>query len=84
MEVAPASYALPEDCFVERFPCNAAYFSACWTLSSKNPEPPRKAPDLSPKPSPKRAVIGAPDGDWQPSADQGWPFVVLLWRTTRT
>jgi hypothetical protein len=69
MDVAPGFYVLLEDCFVERFPCKVAYFSACGTLSSKDPEPPRKAPNLSPKPSPKRAKIGAPDGDRQPSAE---------------
>jgi hypothetical protein len=54
MEVSPGCYAVPEERFVERFPCNSAGFSACCTRSSKNPESPRKASNLSPKPSPKR------------------------------
>jgi hypothetical protein len=51
-------------------------------------EGPRAAPEGPepvPKPGPKRAVIGALDGDWQPvCGGHGWRFVVLLWRTTRT
>jgi hypothetical protein len=35
-----------------RFPCNPAGFSACSTVSLKDPEPPRKAPNLSPEPRP--------------------------------
>jgi hypothetical protein len=40
---------------VARFPCNSAGLSACSTLSSKDPEPPRVAANLSPEPSPKEA-----------------------------
>jgi hypothetical protein len=42
---------------VARFPCNLAGFSRCSTLPSKDPEHPRKAPDLSRRPSP--SVPGA-------------------------
>jgi hypothetical protein len=54
---------------VARFPCNLRGFFASCTLPLRIPEPPRKASNLSPKPSPKRAVIGAHDGDWQRSAE---------------
>src|SRR5262249_4484892 len=53
----------------ERFPRNLAAFYARDTLSSKSPEPPRKASNLSPKPSPKRTGIGVRDRDWQRSAE---------------
>src|SRR6266542_736631 len=39
----------------ERFPCNSVCFCPCCTLSFKGPEPPRKASNLSPEPSPNGA-----------------------------
>jgi hypothetical protein len=39
------------------FPCNSVGFSASGTPSSKDPEPPRKASNLSPKPSPNETVL---------------------------
>jgi len=37
--------------------CNSVGFSASGTLTSKDPEPPRKASNLSPKPSPNETVL---------------------------
>jgi hypothetical protein len=37
-------------------PCNLAAFSARSTARLMDPEPPRRAPNLSPEPSPKEAV----------------------------
>src|SRR6266545_2387693 len=42
---------------VARFPCNLAGFSACSTPSLTDPEHPRKAPNLSPEPSPNAAAL---------------------------
>jgi hypothetical protein len=42
---------------VARFPCNSAGLSACSTLSSKDPEPPRVAANLSPEPSPRKPAL---------------------------
>jgi hypothetical protein len=36
-----------------RFPCISLGLSARCTLALKDPEPPRKSPNLSPKPIPK-------------------------------
>ena len=69
MEVSPGCHVVPEERFVERFPCNSPDFSARCNLSSKNPEAPRKASNLSPKPRPKRAVIAARDRGWPRSAE---------------
>ena len=41
----------------ERFPCHSVGFSASGTTSPKDHEPPRKASNLSPKPSPNVTVL---------------------------
>lgn len=56
MEDSPCCYLTWERRLVARFPCNLAGFSACSTLALKDLEPPRRAPNLSPEPSPKEAV----------------------------
>ena len=63
MEAVGSGYVMWETRLVERFPCNSGGFSACCTLSLKDPEPPRKASNLSPKPSPKALVLVANDGN---------------------
>jgi hypothetical protein len=55
MEAAPCGYAIWEQRLLARFPCNSDGFSASCTLSLKDPEPPRRALNLSPEPSPKEA-----------------------------
>jgi hypothetical protein len=37
----------------EGFPCNSLRFSPRCTRASKDPEPPRQTPNLSPEPKPK-------------------------------
>jgi hypothetical protein len=56
MEDSPRCYVIWERRLVARFPCNAAGFSARCTPPLKDPEAPRKTPDLSPEPSPKGAA----------------------------
>ena len=55
MEASPCCYVISERRLVARFPCNLAGFSARSTLALKDPEPPRRAPNLSPEPSPKES-----------------------------
>jgi hypothetical protein len=57
MEAAARSYLMPRRRLVARFPCSSPGFSACSTISLNDPERPRKPPNLSPKPSPKAAVL---------------------------
>ena len=56
MEDWSCGYAMQEEGLVVRSPCNLAAFSARRSLSSKDPEPPWKPSNLSPKPSPNGAV----------------------------
>ena len=63
MEVAVRSYGMPRRRSVARFPCNAPGFSACSTISLKDPERPRKPPNLSPKPSPRALALVARHGN---------------------
>jgi hypothetical protein len=51
---------------VARFPCNLPGFSARSTLALEDPERPRRAPNLSPEPSPKEVV---PVLGWQRTVD---------------
>ena len=53
MEASRRCYVIRETRLIARFPCNSLGFFACDTLPLKNPGPPRKAPNLSPEPSPK-------------------------------
>jgi hypothetical protein len=53
---------------VARFPCNLVGFSACSIRSLKDPEPPRKASDLSPEPSPTRTPCCS--RRWQQDPDE--------------
>jgi hypothetical protein len=55
--MAVLTIVISETRLVARFPCNSAGFSAGSTLSSEDPEPPRKASNLSPEPSPKGGVL---------------------------
>jgi hypothetical protein len=55
MEASPCCYVIWKQRLVVRFPCNSLGFFVCSTLSSKGSEPPRKASNLSPEPSPKGA-----------------------------
>jgi hypothetical protein len=66
-EVAPRCYVVLERRLVMRFPCSSIGFSACSTLSSKDPEPPRKSPNLSPEPVPNG--VRACRRPWQPASD---------------
>ena len=79
MEVSPRCYVVREERLVDRFPCNSGDFSACCTPSSKNPEPPRKGSNLSPKPSPKRAAgRGARPRLATLREGKAWLFFVVL------
>jgi hypothetical protein len=66
MEASASGYAIWETRLVARFRCNSAGFSACTTLPSQGPGPPRKVPNLSPEPSPNRARTRS--RGWQRSA----------------
>jgi len=57
MEAVGSGDASRQQRSAERFPCNSVGFSASGTLTSKDPEPPRKASNLSPKPSPNETVL---------------------------
>jgi hypothetical protein len=57
--LAAGLYASRQQRSAERFPCNSVGFSASGTFTSKDPEPPRKASNLSPKPSPNETVLVA-------------------------
>ena len=55
MEDSPYCYVTWGRRLAARFPCNLAGFSARSTLALKDLEPPRRAPNLSPEPSPREA-----------------------------
>jgi hypothetical protein len=61
MEDSPRGYAVWERRLLARFPCNSGGFSAGSTLSSEDPELPRKDSNLSPEPSPKGGVLVVDD-----------------------
>src|SRR5678815_5550700 len=67
MEDSPRCDVMWKRRLVARFPCNLAASSARFTLPSMDPEPPRKAPNLSPEPSPKEAVSVGECGNPSPS-----------------
>jgi hypothetical protein len=60
MEVSAPGYVIWETRLVAHFPCNSPGFSTCRTPSLKDPEPPSKSLNLSPKPSPNRAGRRSP------------------------
>jgi hypothetical protein len=53
MEDSTCCYVMWERRLLARFPCISPGLSACCTLPLNDPEPPRKSPNLSPKPIPK-------------------------------
>jgi hypothetical protein len=53
MEDSTSCYVMCERRLLARFPCISPGLSALCTLPLKDPEPPRKSPNLSPKPIPK-------------------------------
>jgi hypothetical protein len=53
MEDSTSRYVMWERRLLARFPCISPGLSARCTLPLKDPEPPRKSPNLSPKPIPK-------------------------------
>jgi hypothetical protein len=53
MEDSTSCYVMWERRLLARFPCISPGLSARCTLPLKDPEPPRKSPNLSPKPIPK-------------------------------
>jgi hypothetical protein len=56
MEASASGYVISQERLTACFPCNLGGFSACHTLPLKAPEPTRKASNLSPRASPKRAA----------------------------
>ncbi len=48
MEAAASGYTSWETRLLERFPCNSDSFCACSPFPLKDPEPPRRALNLSP------------------------------------
>jgi hypothetical protein len=56
MEDSPCCYGTWGRRLVARFPCNLTSFSARSTLALKDLEPPRRAPHLSPEPSPRKPL----------------------------
>jgi hypothetical protein len=56
MEALASGYVISQEDSLAGFPCNLVGFSACHSLSLKALEPTRKASNLSPRPSPKRAA----------------------------
>jgi hypothetical protein len=77
MEVPPRRYLIWETRLVKRFPCKSARFSASRIFSLKDPERPRKPPNLSPEPSPNGAR--ACRRSWQQAGrDSGRPSAVTL------
>jgi hypothetical protein len=65
---------------VERFPCNAAVFSGCSAPTSKDPEHPRNALNLSPEPSPTEPVLVVDDGNRRASPGRPLGRRSFLWR----
>jgi hypothetical protein len=61
MEDSTSCYVMWERRLLARFPCISPGLSARCTLRLKDPEPPRKSPNLSPEPIPK--VRAAEDAD---------------------
>jgi hypothetical protein len=59
--------------FVDRFPCNSGCFSACTIRSPEDPESLRKAPNLSPEPSPIRTR----------TCSRGWQPANVAWLSAR-
>ena len=51
--IRPACYVMCEWRLLARFPCISLAWSACCALPLKDPEPPRKSPNLFPRPIPK-------------------------------
>src|SRR5262249_2308554 len=63
MEASASGDVMWETRLVKRFPCNSGGFSACSTLFLRDPESPRRAPNLSPERSPNGACVCRPR--WQ-------------------